>query len=147
LWKSGLDELEKLQAPDSETIEDFETRIRETENEIGIHTRELEKLSQEIRDIESKVSALKAGDVPSLEDLEDSRSLRDSGWRLIRGLIDGIKGGEDDERDYIAKVSEANTLPDAFEKNMYVADELSDRLRREADRVAEYNALVAGGKA
>ncbi len=147
LWKGGLDQLEQLQAPDSETVDDFESRFRETENEIGIHTRELEKLSREIRDIESKVSAIKAGDVPSLEDLEDSRSLRKSGWKLIRGLIDGVKGIEDDETDYIAKVSEASTLPDAFEKNMHVADELSDRLRREADRVAEYNTLIAGRKA
>jgi uncharacterized protein YhaN len=147
LWKGGFDELEQLRAPDPETIEDFESKILETENEIGIHTRELERLSQEIRDIESKVSALKAGDVPSLEDLEHSRSLRDIGWKLIRGLIDGVKGREDDEGDYIAKISEASTLPDAFEKNMHVADELSDRLRREADRVAEYNTLIAAGKA
>ncbi|MGA3118517.1 MAG: AAA family ATPase [Syntrophobacteraceae bacterium] len=147
LWEGGLDDLERLPAPDPETIEDFESRILETESEIGIHTRELEKLSQEIRDIETKVSALKAGDVPSLEDLEDSRALRDSGWKLIRGLMDGVKGGEEDERAYIAQVSEANTLPEAFEKNMHIADELSDRLRREADRVAEYNTLIAAGTA
>ena len=145
LWTGSLDELERLRAPDPETIDDFESRMRETGNETGIHARELEKLSREIGEVESKVSALKAEDVPSLEDLENSRSMRDGGWKLIRGLIDGEKGREENEGDFIARVSGTDNLSDAFEKSIRVADEISDRLRREADRVAEYNTLIAGG--
>lgn len=147
LWTGGLDELERLPAPDLETIDDFESRIREAENEIGIYARELEKLRREIGEVESKVSALKASALPSWEDLENSRIFRDGGWELIRGLIAGEKGWEDDERDFIAGVPDADTLFDAFEKSVRMADELSDRLRWEADRVAEYNALIAGGSA
>ena len=143
LWPGSLDELERVPIPDTETIDDFEARIRETGNQIANHAMEMEKLSREIRKIESKVSELRAAEVVSLEDLDNARSLRATGWKLIRTAIEGGKVSEEAREAFIAAVPGSETLPDAFEKSVFIADELSDRLRREADGVAEYNNLVS----
>ncbi|MDR3568390.1 MAG: AAA family ATPase [Syntrophobacteraceae bacterium] len=138
----SLEELERRRVPDVETIEDFETRIRETGNKIAERTKEIEKISREIRKIESKVLALRAGEVVSIEDLDSARSLRQTGWKLVRRALEGETVLEDELQAFIATSPGTCTLPDAFEKSVGIADELCDRLRREADRVAEYDTLV-----
>lgn len=143
LWAGSLDELERLPAPDGETIDEFEKRFREVEKELEHHARELEKISGQIRKIEGKLSELKAGEVVSVEDLVHARGVRETGWKLIRAAIEGGEVSEKDREAFIALAPGAETLPDAFEKSVAAADQLSDRLRREADRVADYNSRIS----
>jgi uncharacterized protein YhaN len=82
----------------------------------------------------------------SVEDLENARSFRGAGWKLIRAAMEGTIACEQDQRSFIGQVPGADTLPDAFEKSVLLADDLSDRLRREADRVAEYNGHVSAAR-
>ncbi|MDR3555676.1 MAG: AAA family ATPase [Syntrophobacteraceae bacterium] len=147
LWTGSLEELERLKTPDMETIEEFAARMRETSDQIGYQSKELEKLAREIRTLETRLSALRAGEVVSLDDLDNARTLRETGWKLVRRVIEGEEVHEEERNGFVALVPGTETLPDAFEKSVLIADELCDRLRREAKRVAEYNNLVSTGKA
>ncbi|MGC9195879.1 MAG: AAA family ATPase [Syntrophobacteraceae bacterium] len=146
-WAGSLDDLERLRIPELETIDEFDGTIRESTNQINAYAREIERFSKDIRKIESQISALRASEVVSIEDLDKARSFRETGWKLLRAAMEGAIPCEQDHTAFIREVPSAKTLPDAFEKSVLIADDLSDRLRREAHRVAEYNGLVSTARA
>jgi len=80
-----------------------------------------------------------AGAVPTEDDLVKARARRDSGWSLV---LRSWKGGEEIDEE-AASFDPEDELPKAYEKSVSNADEVSDRLRREADRVAQYASLAA----
>jgi uncharacterized protein YhaN len=147
LFTGSLEELERLKTPDMETIDEFAARMREASDQIGYQSKELEKLAREIRTVETRLCALRAGEVVSLDDLDKARTVRETGWKLVRRLLEGGIVHEEERKGFVALAPGTDTLPDAFEKSVLIADELCDRLRREAKRVAEYNSLVSNGKA
>lgn len=78
------------------------------------------------------------GSLPAEADLEVERRARDDLWRRLR------EGGLDPEaRTDLERLAAQRTLAAEFEERMRAADRLSDRLRNEADRVAQGAALVA----
>ncbi|MGE0608757.1 MAG: ATP-binding protein [Pirellulales bacterium] len=83
------------------------------------------------------------GPVPSDEDLRQARDKRDAGWRLIRAAWQGGAGPADTEAEYVASFPGSNNLATAYEAAVRAADELVDRLRREAERVERYAAAQA----
>ncbi len=135
LWFGNLKDLSALFLPLPETVKGFEhhfdelgaiqTALKQTLNETGT------KLCQ----VEQRLKTLSyAGEVPTEIELVERREKRQKGWQLIRRAW---LGGEDIE-DEAAVYDPASALPEAFEKQMQSADQLSDRLRREADRVAGF---------
>ena len=81
--------------------------------------------------------------MPSEAELIEARKLRDAGWQLV--LQDWRKEATDAavRQDFLAAAGEANDLAAAYEKIVRRADDLSDRLRREANRVANRATLQA----
>ncbi len=143
LWSGSLDELERLRIPDTDTMEDFEGKFRHVADQIAYRMKEAEKLSGEIRKLQTRVTALRADEAPSVADLDLARSVRTTGWKVIRRALEGGEVCGEEKIAFIEQLSGVDTLPDAFEKSVLIADELSDRLRREAGRVAELNNLVS----
>ena len=95
-------------------------------------------------DIERDLEQLRLeGEVPSEAELIEARKLRDAGWQLV--LQDWRKEATDAavRQDFLAAAGEANDLAAAYEKIVRRADDLSDRLRREANRVANRATLQA----
>ena len=81
----------------------------------------------------------RVGTVPTETDLVDARSNRDQAWKLLRRQwMDG-----EDVSEEIGRLDVEGTLPDVFEERVADSDELSDRLRRESDRVHEVATLLA----
>ena len=80
-----------------------------------------------------------SGDAPSEERLEESRGVRDRLWSLLR------RRWLDDENSdsELSEIGDGSSLADQFEQRIEEADEISDRLRREADRVQQLAALAA----
>ena len=72
-------------------------------------------------------------------DLTNARNERDKVWRLLR--LQWLDGEAVSARasDYQGE----GALPDVFEKRLTISDEVSDRLRREADRVQNLASLQA----
>ncbi len=119
LWSGTAEELEALPVPPSETMERFgrdfaaladrrralEERRRTAEGAAGEAARQLEVLRR-------------AGAVPTEDDLAEARQRREAAWL-------GIK-----------RQKAVGPGPfDAYEQSVREADEIADRLRREADRV------------
>lgn len=144
LWSGSLEELEALPWPSRESIDRFEKRLHTSALQIErlqvdkvLNAEELTKIDTELRMIAI------AHDVPTEENLITARTLRDTGWQLVRLKIDGNDPDGNDVQHFTTQISENSSLPDAFEESMDKADLIADRLRREAEQVSRKSMLEA----
>ena len=138
LWSGPLDDLEKLAVPPRQTVDRFEADFHDVEAKQKDSVRRSEEAREELRNIEKSIEELQlTGAVPSESDLKVSRDNREEGWRLVRRAW---LNNEDVSEEIRAYDSESD-LPEAYEKSVIHADEISDRLRREADRVTQNASL------
>lgn len=93
--------------------------------------RERSRTEGRLRDVARDVDALRrAGDVPTEIQLATARGERDAAFRPVRSASD-------------EGVAATRSSLEAYERSLVAADELADRLRREADRVAQLATLTA----
>ncbi len=108
-----------LRVPDVQTVARFERRFAEQGEQSERERDAAERVRLRLAALEQEIAAeTRAGGVPSEEELELARAERDRGFGRLREDFDGRAA------DYRSKVD--------------VADQLADRLRREAARVAEH---------
>jgi len=140
LWSGELTMLMRLSFPLSETVQQFEKEYndiaeekREIQKELKIAENDLKQVSTDIKKI------VYSGNVPSEEELMLTREKREQGWQLLKR--------EWINQESVVKETEAYnpelSLSDAYENYVEKADTLADRLRREADRVANAASLKA----
>lgn len=142
LWTGTIEELKNLPVPDLETINDFDSRIRDAEAEVKKQESELDRLRDELLEIAREIEKLRmVQDVPTENDLMIARQRRDEGWKIIRRLIEGEERSQAREKEFVGEVPSAKDLSGAFERTIQTADETADRLRREIGRV-ELNARL-----
>jgi len=139
-WNGTLDDLPGLPLPVRESIDRFEQayadlalriqRLEDRQDEYATTRREAQKQLDEIQH---------AGAVPAEQDLLDVRAGRDRAWGLLRRQwLDGeVVDAEARELD------PERALPEAFEFRLVHADEVADRLRREAEHVQKQAGLLA----
>ncbi|OQB75685.1 MAG: hypothetical protein BWX92_02491 [Deltaproteobacteria bacterium ADurb.Bin135] len=140
LFTGTIEELESVSIPAPETIDRFEAEFQEIAAKIaGLDEKEKEAHA-DFETVGLKMETLRIeGAVPTEDDLVQARSRRDAGWSLV---LRSWKGHEEIDEEAASFDSE-DKLPRAYEKSVVNADEVSDRLRREADRVAQYASLAA----
>ncbi len=135
-WTGSLEELERLHVPDLETIGEFDSRLRDSQAEVRKQEAEIERRLDELLRIRRDRDQLRLEqDVPTEEELLLARRKRDEQWNSIRRAYEGN-----------APEGESHAPPitsESFEKDIRIADEIADRLRREADRVARYASLLS----
>ncbi|MBX7166322.1 MAG: AAA family ATPase [Pirellulales bacterium] len=137
LWQGELEAVQALPVPPEESIERFDAQRRDLDARCESQQRHLTELNQEIDQLQATLGQLEAaGAVPSASDLAAARALRDRGWRLVMAAWQGGGPGAPEQGEFLAACSRDN-LPDAYAQCVQAADELADRLRREADRVAD----------
>ena len=144
LWSGSLEDLEKLALPAAETVRSFRGQPLRCEGGICPRAGAVEKARADAAEIECGLERLRLeGEVPSEAELVEARNLRDAGWRLVRQ--DWRSGGIDSTalQPFLAAMGESTDLAVAFEQSVRRTDELSDRLRREAIRVANRATLQA----
>ncbi|OQY47247.1 MAG: hypothetical protein DRR08_26605 [Candidatus Parabeggiatoa sp. nov. 2] len=168
-WTSTLESLEQAALPRMERIDSFFRRFNEFENDRQrIKERLLEARQRNERSTQ-KINALSwAGEIPTEGTLAKARKVRQKHWQKIKQLKSPKEKGKtakgeanislfdngatqtisfDDDDTNLSSEKEArrgiNQLYEAFEDAILYADEFSDRLRREANRVAEYSMLLA----
>jgi uncharacterized protein YhaN len=133
---AASEEIDGASFPDHPLIdamaEGFATLLRRRD----VLTEEIQKMRSERRSVDESLAKNQSrGEVPKLADLDGQRADRDRTWRqLRRAVVDGDGGGETEA---------APDLADRFEQESSGADALGDRLRVDADRVAEQGALEA----
>jgi uncharacterized protein YhaN len=143
-WKGTLEALEVLPVPTAETIDQFEARrveansgLNKLDDRIAEEEARIAEKNAEIRELELQQ------EVPSEQDLERTRQVRDAGWRLVRDAWQKSQLNENAVADFVAKFAPAQNLAESYERSVAVSDQVADRLRREADRVARKVELVS----
>lgn len=141
LWKGTLAGLEALGVPDLETVNRFDTEIRENENELKSIKQRLDEEEGRLANANTGLEKIKriTGEVPTLEKLQEARDRRQWGWGLI--LRAWIHQNPDREAEKVFALGEP--LHVAYEKSVRFADEIGDRLREKATEAAEKASLLA----
>lgn len=141
LWDGALDDLPGLGVPNRESINRFEHAY---DNMRSIHQRLEEKKAETADSLHEASYRLdeiqRIGRVPSEADLIAVRSERDQLWQLLRRQW---VEGEDISHEEASRFVAEKGLTDRFEYLLSDADELSDRMRREVDRVHTVASLQA----
>ena len=133
LWSHQLEELEQVALPGPERIETFDRRFKDIEHDRQRIKERLLEARQQHQRVTQKINALQwMGEVPTEASLAETRRIRQQYWQTIKQApqLPFAKGGIQDTYR-------------AFEEEMFHADELADRLRREAQRIAEYGMLLS----
>jgi uncharacterized protein YhaN len=134
-WTGTLDALERAPLPSSATIDRFDGEFRAARERLERAEEKLGKCNEDIRALETEIAThCASGTPPTEEALASSRGERDRVWQRIRRAwleSESTKDGIDRNRaGWLELASE-------FERAIHRADDLADRLRREADRVAQ----------
>jgi uncharacterized protein YhaN len=141
-------DLGRLRAPTAETVRVFEERFDGLERRMSALAEETRKTEAALSETERRLEKARLEqEVPTEEDLQAVRELRDRGWRLIAATLEGRAAPQDEARQIVTAFPGQTTLAEAFEASIAKADETADRLRREAGRVAEKARLLADGAA
>ena len=136
-WKRPAEELEQFASPLSATIAQFEGQFEESTRQRRSLTERLAAEDDSIRQTETQLQSMELEqDVPSEELLLAARGRRDHGWSLIKAAWLENRPSREDVARFLAEFEPSGTLAVAYETSVLRGDELGDRLRREADRVA-----------
>ncbi len=140
LWDRPLEELEMAEVPTTETINVFDHKFSDLLNKIKLIAEKIISAEDKTTKIQKELNTLEyAGYIPSEFDLLEARQWRQKGWHLI--LNDWIEGKAD--ADAVKEFASQKKLHIAYEESVNNADDISDRLRREADRVAKKAHLLS----
>lgn len=133
--RARLEHAVDVLVPSSETVDRFAERWEKLESERARIIRERDRGAERRREAERRLNELRRmSDVPNESDLEKSRAERDALWRELREAL-----ASSNETPSAISIGSAGTYEEAVAR----ADEIADRLRREADRVAQRAGLEA----
>ncbi|MFH0926913.1 MAG: AAA family ATPase [bacterium] len=133
LWSGGIEGLERLPIPSLQTIDSFSSRFEGIVSRIREVDIQIRGGDNELRGLNNQIETLRlSGSVPTEEELIEARNRRDQGWQLI--LKNWIE--KEDISEKIIGFNKELPLDKAYEEQVKRTDEIVDRLRREADRVA-----------
>jgi uncharacterized protein YhaN len=119
-----------LPIPVRATIEQFRFRFEESRQHLQNVDQAVKKLHKDIRDAETEIEGLtRLKEIPDLDQLAAARAHRDRGWHLV---LQDWKGGGTTEN-----LVDGTPLETAYPEAVEQADRLADRLRIEANAVAQ----------
>lgn len=125
LWTGTPEELEALPVPPSETLERFAADFAALAQRRDALEDRRRTAATELANTERRLEEIRrAGAVPTEEELAAARERRDRGWAGLRKAWNDVQA-------------------DAYERTVEEADDLADRLRREAGRVQMQATLLA----
>ncbi len=143
-WTGSLDELERLKVPSAETIDAFENEFETANQSILLLKKEIKQLESVLTETVRRTEELNLNfNVPTEAELFLARKYRDSGWRIIANTLNHETVSENQTSEFLKQFPQADDLNSAFENSIFHADEIADRLRREADRVATLAKLLS----
>ncbi len=138
LWQGEPEELPGLAVPNRESINRFELAYDTLDRNIQRLLEKQEENADELRETSLRLEEhQRTGNVPTEADLASARTGRDHIWQLLRRQWLDKEDIAEEERELHIDLP----LPDSYEDRVISSDELSDRLRREGDRVFETASL------
>lgn len=170
LFEGTLSELIECPVPLRETVDQYEKWLADDEAKTAALQKEIEKTNERLVQLDRTLNQLSLEhDVPTENELHQLRQQRDLGWQLIQrawcpnahasappdnGLLvedsakEGVEAGNSDAlevamNDFVSRWAPHGELATAYANCVRAADLLADRLRWEAERVAEKASLTA----
>jgi len=139
-FSGTIEALSEAAMPLSETLDSYEIQLDELSEKIRDCNRKQKELKDEQKLAEQDLKTLLlTTDVPTISGLEESRTVRNTGWNLIkRKYIE-----EADVEMDIAEFAPESELSALYEKKVDDSDHLADRLRLAADKVVKRADLEA----
>lgn len=139
--------------PSRKTINDTAAQLRESTIRVESATSRLREEQSELAQVEVELQHLEQTyRVPSESELLELRQLRSNGWKLIQRLAHGQDVDDSECDQFLGEVNTSHSsldktssdketnakqkLVEVFDAILSYSDELSDRLRNDADRVA-----------
>jgi uncharacterized protein YhaN len=141
-WSGSLEEALALRVPAKERVTEFNRKFQELEQSRRELERSIQDLDKTIRDAERTLKRLEqSGPIPSEEALTEARAERDRGLQLVRtAWLELERLDSDLAQAFVGRHAPGGHLLDALKNSIARCDDLADRLRREAQRVADRNA-------
>lgn len=129
-----------LPVPQAAAVADFRQRLKQETQAVADQRKELQQVEQELAAGRLEIAAETGAEPPpSIEHLTAARSERDIGLQLVRQRLTNTPDVVG-EQSFIASRAPEQSLMDATEATVRESDQVADRLRREADRVAKAQA-------
>lgn len=145
LLGTTLAALKSRPLPLAETIERWEREWADAQAAVAKTSEQAAECAEQIERIAQSLERQRQEhDLPTEDELRQVRSDRDAGWRLVQRVWqDGIAPDDQEVTAFVARWAPGGDLAQAFRASLEKADTVVDRLRREADRVAEQACLTA----
>lgn len=139
-FSGTVEDLLKVIMPESETLDIFEKQIDELSEMIKDYKRIQQEIEEEKNQADQDLKALlKNSNVPTVVQLEEARTIRNTGWNLIKCKYIEKKNVEKKIAEYACE----SELPTFYEQKVDATDHLSDQLRIAADQVVKRADLEA----
>ena len=134
LLAAVYDKLRKIRVPTAAVITRFERDADQLAVEVRAAKSERKRLTKRTRDLDAEIETLRIKKhVPTEDDLAAARMRRDKAFGLLRDQWEkGLNVGAE-TRELLGE----GTLIELYPSAVTAADEVADRLRNEAERVAE----------
>jgi uncharacterized protein YhaN len=142
-WTADLEQLAQTAVPSQETIRRHEQALTDAADRNNAASQKLEQVNEALESLQGEIDSLSSQhDVPTEQDLSHARQLREQTWRGIRRrwLTEPPPAEPPPAEPPPAEATLADDnleLAQQFELQAAEADTLSDRLRREAEQVAQ----------
>ncbi|MBK9259257.1 MAG: AAA family ATPase [Polyangiaceae bacterium] len=140
LYGFPFDRIGTLPMPSRETIERFERELTSTDDELRNIDRVLNERQRSLAKMAGDIAvATRGGEVPTASDLEAARTARNAAWVAVRRVLFGQAPAESHESVAAFRAPPVMYGIEAlseYEAAVRRADDIADRLFREADRVA-----------
>ena len=125
-----LDATARLSGPASATIRNYQERMDEIARNIKAEQDKIDAAKQRYRIIEAELARLqRQGELPSEDALRNAREHRDHGWSLVLAEWKGSGAKEE--------FVPGTPLEKAFPESIAKTDNIADRLRKQAEAVAQ----------
>lgn len=140
MFNGTLDELATLPVPLEASVERFTADFNAVRAEVKRLEERLREAADEVGRIDGDLARLNAeSQVPTRAVLDEARSQREHGWRLVRrAYIDG----RDDVGAEATAYDGERSLPEAYEHHVTESDRIADQMQAEAKRVADQAMLM-----
>lgn len=137
-----LEQIDLLPLPFTEAVELHRQALSKSESGLNRCREDLRQAQFDLAALDAQVAAFVQGQtVPSETELIDKRADRDAGLNQVRMQLAGERSAADEA--FIARYAPRRQLIDAVEVSTHDCDGIADRLRHEADRVAQWKTLEA----
>lgn len=138
LWDGSIDLAEALPVPTPATLDRFDLEFNKVRADIQSLRDRAEEENSAIQELDEQLGKLELEQsVPTVDELAQLRSTRDQGWQLVlRAWREHLESSQDVD-EFVKRFSPLQNLADAFARSVQDADQVADRLRNDADRVAK----------